>query len=120
MPESIVTVLEFVTLFVDSVGYGILTFTAVKFLIRYVAFEVERLRGLECARRFRDIRLELGSHIVLAIDFMVISDVIHTGLVRSREALITLGILVLIRSLLAFFVGLDLKEIREEGGFDGG
>lgn len=114
MPESVFHVLEPITLFVDGVGYAILIFSVIKFVPRYLAFEFQRLRGLECAQRFRDLRIELLSHILLAIDFMVISDVIHSGLVRSRDSLITLGIFVLIRSLLAFFVGLDLKEIREE------
>lgn len=114
MPEFIVHALEALTVLVDGVGYAILLFTVVKFVVRYVAFEFQRLRGMECARRFRDIRLELLSHIVLAIDFMVIADVIRSGLDPSREGLITLGLFVLIRSVLAFFLGLDMKDVREE------
>ncbi|MEO1562938.1 MAG: DUF1622 domain-containing protein [Pseudomonadota bacterium] len=110
--------LEWFTVLVDFIGYGILIFTVVKFVIRYVAFEFKRLRGLECVMVFRDIRTEFLSHVILAIDFMVVSDVIHTGLVQDRESLITLGIFVLIRSLLAFFLGLDMREIREEAKDD--
>lgn len=98
----------------DGVGYAILLLTVVKFVLRYVAFEFQRMRGIDCARHFRDIRLELLSHIILAIDFMVISDVIHSGLVQTRDSLITLGLFVLIRSVLAFFLGLDMKDVREE------
>ena len=114
MPEAILHGLAFVTIVVDGVGYAILTFTVVKFVTRYVAFEFQRLRGIDCLRHFRDIRLELLSHIILAIDFMVISDVIHSGLAQTRDSLITLGIFVLIRSVLAFFLGLDMKDVREE------
>ena len=46
---------------------------------------------------------------------MVISDVIHSGLEKTRDSLITLGLFVLIRSVLAFSLGLDMKDIREEG-----
>ena len=45
---------------------------------------------------------------------MVVSDVIHSGLVDDRDSLITLGVFVLIRSVLAYFLGLDLKDVREE------
>lgn len=114
MPEAIVQALEMLSLVVDGVGYAILLFTVVKFVLRYVAFEFQRLRGIDCIRHFRDIRLELLSHVILAIDFMVISDVIHSGIAQTRDSLITLGIFVLIRSVLAFFLGLDMKDVREE------
>ncbi len=114
MPEWAVHALELLTLCVDAVGYGILLFTVLKFVPRYVATEIGRARGMECSRRFRDIRLELLSHIILAIDFMVISDVIHSGIVKTQESLITLGLFVLVRSILAFFLGLDMRDIREE------
>ena len=114
MPESIIVVLEFLSIVVDGVGYAILLFTSAKFVVRYVSFEFQRVRVFDCARQFRDIRLELLSHIILAIDFMVISDVIHTSLVQTRDSLITLGLFVLIRSVLAFFLNLDMKDVREE------
>ena len=114
MPEPILLGLEVLTIVVDGVGYAILLFTVIKFVIRYAAFEYLRLRGIDCLRHFRDIRLELLSHVILAIDFMVISDVIHSGLAQTRDSLITLGIFVLIRSVLAFFLGLDMKDVREE------
>ena len=113
-PEFFLQSMEFLTLVVDGVGFAILTFTVIKFVIRYVAFELQRVRGHECAKIFQDIRVEFLSHVILAIDFMVVSDVIHTGLVHTRESLITLAIFVLIRSVLAFFLGLDLKDVKEE------
>jgi uncharacterized membrane protein len=114
VPEAVLHGLEILTIVVDGVGYAILLFTVAKFVLRYVAFEVRRLRGIDCLRHFRDIRLELLSHVILAIDFMVISDVIHSGLAQTRDSLITLGIFVVIRSVLAFFLGLDMKDVREE------
>ena len=112
-PPAIFDILEYVTLAVDGVGYAILVFSVLRFVARYLGFEMHRLRGLDCARAFQDIRIEFLSHLILAIDFMVVSDVIHSGLENSRESLITLGVFVLIRSALAFFLGLDLKDARE-------
>lgn len=114
MPDWMVAAFEVATGFVEAVGYTLLFYTAVKFVLRYVVFEAQRVRGFDCARRFRDIRLDLGSHIILAVDFMVVADIIHTGLVQTRESMIELALFVLIRSVLTFFVGLDMKDIREE------
>lgn len=114
MPEPIVSILEMLTLIVDGIGYAILAYTVIKFTTRYIDLEFKRLRGYECARRSREIRLDLGGHIVLVVDFMVISDIIHSGLAQTQENLITLGIFVMIRSALAFFIGLDMKDLKEE------
>ena len=114
MVEIIIAILEPVIIIVDVIGYAILIFTVVKFTFRYIAFEFQRLRGYQCAKLFQDIRVEFLSHVIMAIDFMVVSDVIHSGLVQTRDSLITLGIFVLIRSILAFFLGLDLKDIQKE------
>ena len=114
MPEIVVHGLELAALFVEGIGFAILLFTALKFVLRYVTFEIGRIRGFDCARYLRDIRLELGGHIILAIDFMVISDIIHTTLAQTRDNLITLAVFVLIRSALALFIGLDMRDVREE------
>lgn len=114
MPEQIASILEITAIAIEGVGYLILVFTSVKFVLRYIAFEYQRIRGFECVRRFREIRLELLSHIILAVDFMVVADVINSGLVQTRDSLIDLGLLVLIRSVLAFFLGLDMKDARDE------
>jgi len=112
--EEFFEFLEIVTFAIDFVGYAILIFTVLKFVFRYVGFELHRARGHECGKQYQDLRIEFLSHVILAIDFMVVSDVIHSGLVQTRDSLITLGVFVLIRSLLAFFLGLDLREVREE------
>ena len=106
MPELLNTVLASLVAVVNGIGYTILAITVAKFVVRYVAFEIQGLRGSQCTRRLGDIRLELGGRIVLAIDFMVIADVIHSGLVQTRDSLITLALFVLVRSVLAYFIGL--------------
>ena len=118
MPELLNTVLESLVAAVNGVGYTILAITVAKFVVRYAAFEIKGLRGDQCTRRLGDIRLELGGRIVLAIDFMVIADVIHSGLVQTRDSLITLALFVLVRSVLAYFIGLDMKDAREEKAGD--
>jgi len=45
---------------------------------------------------------------------MIVSDVIHSALSRTLDDFLILGVLVLIRSALSFFLSLDLKDMREE------
>ncbi|WP_068089126.1 DUF1622 domain-containing protein [Polycladidibacter stylochi] len=106
--------LEYLTILIDFIGYIILMVTAGKFVLQYVKFELHRLSGLSCALAYQNMRMEFLSQVILAIDFMVISDVIKSGLAKDLNTLITLAVFVLIRSALAFFLGLDLKQVQQE------
>jgi len=106
--------LEFAAEIIDLIGIAILLIAAVRFLFQYARLEFARFRGIECVFQIRDMRLRLGSYILLALEFMIISDVIHSGLNRTLDDFLILGILVLIRSAISFFLSLDLKDTREE------
>ena len=99
---------------IDLIGIAILLIAAVRFLLHYVRFEIGRYRGMECVFQIRDLRLQLGSYILLALEFMIVSDVIHSALSRTLDDFILLGVLVLIRSALSFFLSLDLNDTRVE------
>ncbi|MEM6640394.1 MAG: DUF1622 domain-containing protein [Pseudomonadota bacterium] len=110
--------LEVAAQIIDVVGIIILLIAAIKFVFRYLSFEFAKVRGTACVGRLRELRLELGSYILLALEFMIISDVIHSALSRTLDDFIILGALVLVRSAISFFLGLDLKEVREEAESD--
>ncbi len=112
--EFVTAPLELAAQSIDLIGIAILLIAAVKFLWRYARFEFARFRGIESVFQIRDMRLCLGSYILLALEFMIVSDVIHSALSRTLDDFLILGVLVLIRSALSFFLSLDLKDVREE------
>jgi len=110
--EQIKTVLETIALAIDLVGITILVYAALKFIGHFLGFEIKRLRGLECVEGIRDMRLRLGSYILLSLEFIIISDVINTAISRDLDDLLGLGLLVLIRVTLSFFLGRELNEVK--------
>lgn len=112
--EVITSTLEIIAWVIDLIGITILLIAAVRFLVRYVMFEYERLSGMMCVIHIRDLRLQLGSYILLALEFMIVSDVIHTAVSRTMDDLLLLGLLVVIRTALSYFLSLDLKEAQKE------
>ncbi len=110
--EQIKTVLETIALAIDLVGITILVYAALKFIGHFLGFEIKRLRGLECVEGIRDKRLRLGSYILLSLEFIIISDVINTAISRDLDDLLGLGLLVLIRVTLSFFLGRELNEVK--------
>ncbi|NCP67067.1 DUF1622 domain-containing protein [bacterium] len=106
MNEIIFTLVEGLSLFIGSIGIGIIVIGAVKGLYHYIVTRDEH--------NFQHVRLVLGSHIILGLDFMVGKDIIDTILLdngaefwRDLAGLITV---VSIRIILTHFM---LKEVEQ-------
>lgn len=112
--EFVEAPLELAAQVIDLVGIAILLIAALKFVFHYAMFEFGKIRGMQCVFHIRDLRLQLGSYILLALEFMIVSDVIHSALNRTLDDFLMLGVLVAIRTALSFFLGLDLKDAQEE------
>ena len=112
--EQLNSVLEAIAVGIDLAGISILVFAALKFIAHFLFFEFKQLRGLECAIEIRSLRLELGSYILLSLEFTIISDVIHTSVSRSMDDLLALGLLVSIRIALSFFLSRDLDDVNTQ------
>ena len=108
----LVEFLEYAAEAIDIVGIIIVLIGAIKFVVHAVPIEIKRLRGIACARELRHLRLQLGSYIVLAIEFMIVSDIINTVLTKTMEDLYYLIGLIIARTAISFFLGKELNEIE--------
>ena len=112
--EQIQIVLESIATAVDLVGIAILVFAALKFVIHYLIFEFKRLQGLESVTAIRNLRLGLGSYILLALEFIIVSDIIHSVVSTNLDDLLSLGLVVIVRIALSFFLGRELIETKAQ------
>ena len=110
--EQVTTVLEMIAFAIDLVGIAILIFAALKFIVHFVGFEIKRLHGLECVEGIRNLRLQLGSYILLSLEFIIISDIIQSAVSRNLDDILSLGVIVIIRVALSFFLGRELNEVK--------
>ena len=92
--ESLKEVLEIISVVIDAIGVLILIIGALKFTVRYVIFEFNRVTGLKCVQLMKDMRIEMGSYILLALEILIVSDVIQTSISHSIEDFYLLGLLV--------------------------
>lgn len=70
--------------------------------------EAGRMRNLQVTR------CALGVKIVFALELMIISDLIETVVNHSLEELYMVGALVVIRTVISFFLNKEIKEIESE------
>ena len=57
------------------------------------------------------IRIKLGSYLVLALEFFIAGDIVKTIITPTWESLGILGAIVIIRTILSYFLTKDLKKI---------
>jgi len=57
------------------------------------------------------IRLKLGSYLVLALEFFIAGDIVKTIITPTWQSLGILGVIVVIRTILSYFLTKDSKKI---------
>jgi uncharacterized membrane protein len=101
----------------DWVAVGIDLVAVALMLVGVVRFLADLLRPLresgKVTSRIDVARVELGRYILAALELLIVSDIIHTSLSLQITDLIYLGMLVLIRSAISFFLSREIREIRE-------
>jgi uncharacterized membrane protein len=109
----LVSALQWASTAIDAAGIAIALIGAVRFIIGFVALEVRadpaaRMLGIDRGRG------ELGRYILAALELMIVSDIIHTAMTMELGDLLYLGLLVLIRSVVSFFLDREMREISNE------
>jgi uncharacterized membrane protein len=110
---GLVTVLEWVSAAIEVASIAILLVGAVRFIAGFVAAEFRR-DGAERVRRINRERVELGRYILASLELFIVSDIIHTALSLALSDLLFLGVLVLIRAVISYFLDREMRQIREE------
>lgn len=65
----------------------------------------------DCIKANEAIRVKLGSYLVLALEFFIASDIIKTIITPTWQGLGILGAIVVIRTILSYFLTKDIKKI---------
>lgn len=71
----------------------------------------EILYRSEVIKLNESIRIKLGSYLVLALEFFIAGDIVKTIVTPTWESLGILGAIVVIRTVLSYFLTKDLKSI---------
>ena len=65
-------------------------------------------------RNLQVVRCELGVKLVFALEMLIIADLLHTVISRSLDDLILVGGLVVIRTVIAFFLNKEIEEVSSQ------
>lgn len=106
MNAFLTTILDIIVLLFELLGVAIIVYGAV--YIAYTILIKKEPISLDT------IRLELGRSIVLALEFFLAADIIGTVITPDYYSIGMLSILVIIRTILTYFLNQDLDRLSEQ------
>lgn len=109
---GLVHALEWLAAGIDVLAILVMGLGAIRFALRFAVAETRR--GTARLRGMSEARLELGHYILAGLEVLIVSDIIHTALSLAFGDLLFLGLLVVIRSAVSFFLMREIRELREE------
>jgi len=102
--------LEWAALGADAIGIVVLMLGFLFAVVRFVP-TLWQSSGADTIMQIQEIRCSLGTYIVFALELMIISDLLHSVTSRELEDLYFLGAIVVIRTAIGYFLGLEIQEL---------
>jgi uncharacterized membrane protein len=107
-------VLEWLAVAVDLTGATIMVWAFVEAVVGLVRGSIRADDARSRIRNMQVVRCGLGVKLVFALELMIISDLFVTIISRSIDDLILVGGLVVIRTVISFFLNKEIQEVGAE------
>ncbi len=103
------TVLNAVSFVLNIIGALMILFGVTMAIMEFLRKEV--YAGHDRIKMNENIRIKLGSYLVLGLELFIAGDIIKTIITPTWESLGMLGAIVVIRTILSYFLTKDLKGV---------
>lgn len=116
--EWAIHALEWLVTAIEIFAIAVLLLGAVRFVVGFVQAEAAFDDDMRRVKGINQERVELGRYILAGLEILIVADIIHTALSLAMADLVFLGLLVVIRSVISFFLDRELAEVKRELGGD--
>lgn len=111
MNAQIISALDSIALFVGIVGVLVIVTGVIHGLINFIAIEI----GAKSKHLNHDeIRYSLGIYLLLGLEFLIAADILETVFRPTLEQLSILAGIVVIRTVLNYFLNKELEHIKTD------
>lgn len=107
--------LDNIAFIISITSLCIIAYGAIIAITKFVLNEIKRFRGNFQFIEINVIRLQFGYYLLLGLEFLIASDIIRTILDPTDHDLIVLGGIVLIRTLLTYFLNREIRMSKVSG-----
>lgn len=110
--EYIVSIFTPITEIIDVVAILFILWGFVKAMYDFFALRINN-KTLS-SHDIKAIRCFLGAYLLLGLEIMIVADIIKTVLHQTSEELIFLGGIVIIRTILSYFLNKEIEEMKSD------
>lgn len=111
MHQLLIDLVEMVVPWIEMIGIAVVLWGAIEGLLKLLLRIKSALRKAVQLTPISHIRAAIGEKTALGLDFFLAGDIIQTIMVPSWQSLAILGGIVVIRTVIAFFLNKDLREL---------
>ncbi|MDZ4713820.1 MAG: DUF1622 domain-containing protein [bacterium] len=103
-------ILENIAFVISVVSLCIIAYGSLIALFQFIKNELSRFSGKFTFTEISVIRLQLGYYLLLGLEFLIASDIIRTIIDPTDQDLIVLGGIVVIRTVLTYFLNREIQQ----------
>lgn len=112
--EFLVEVIEYIVPLTELLGAAVVTWGSLHGLFMLVRRGWRYAQQQPMEETLRDIRIAIGEKMALGLDFFLAGDIIGTIVVPSKDTLMILGGIVVIRTVMAYFLAQEIEKKAAE------
>lgn len=105
-------ILDIAVTVINLVGITVVLWGFVVAAAGFIRMKFHRETINSFLKEANQIRAVLGIYILFGLEFMIAGDIIHTFIKPTQEDLIVLGAIVIIRTVISYFLGREVDEAR--------
>ncbi len=114
MHEFLLGLIAYITPLTEMVGTAVVAWGCLQGLAMLLQRGWRTLQRQPLHGALRDIRIAIGEKMALGLDFFLAGDIIQTIVVPSKDTLTILGGIVVIRTVMAYFLAKEIEKSSAE------
>lgn len=95
---------------IGTVGVAVITWGVILVAFRLLRAEFGRLKGRRICKEREVLRHQLGSYLLLGLEFMIAADVIATIIHPTIKEIAVLASIVVIRTIISYFLDREMAD----------
>lgn len=103
-------ILQFFALVLGMAGAALIIYGGIRALVKVLILEVRK-----GSYTYNVVRRELTDKIVFGLEFLIAADILTTVITPTQEELINLAVVVVIRTILGYFLSKEASEFELQG-----
>jgi len=105
---KILEIFDPIAIVISFMGMAIMLWGIIVCFIRFFILEWRKGKPHQAIEERENIRVQLGTYLLLGLEFLIAADILHSAHHPQLESLYVLGLIVLIRTVISFFLNREL------------